>query len=349
MSDQEEINHPWERYYAAQGRERVEQMRVTRGGTALPPARQSTAHPRAASPVVPPTAPVPAPEASPAAEAAAEVPSGSAKIDWNDVPLVELIDAATQQRAEAETEARRVHDAVSLLRVLSIGLAAAIAVVFAFELVQALANDRPADARLSAEADRVGAAMLRQYAAPGQSIALASTRAEFAEALEKGRAAYHVLVVLELRAPLYAPADSNGAQAYLQLQRALADAQQRVLANAVLRAQPALLSPPTMPALIAQTHRRGERLVIRVPLEAQRRGFSWELVVHPEQRRVLSPLFVGETRDRQPQPHLVFGAVASREELRRRQAEARAFILEVQRAAAGGDATTARPDGSGVR
>ncbi|MBI2514148.1 MAG: hypothetical protein HYV96_19420 [Opitutae bacterium] len=335
MSDKEEINHPWERYYAAQGRERVEQMRVTRGGAALPSARKSAAHPRAANPIVPPATPVPASETSPAAEAEPKVASGTTKIDWNEVPLVELIDAAAQQRTEVETEARRVHDAVSLLRVLSIGLAAVIAIVFAFELVQALANDRPADARLSAEAERVGAAMLRQYAAPGQSIALASARAEFVEAPEKGRANFHVLVTLELRAPLYAPADSNGAQAYLQLQRALADAQQRVLASPVLRAQPTLLSPPTMPALIAQTHRRGERLTIRVPLEAQRRGFSWALVAHPEQRRVLSPLFVGETIDRQPRPHLVFGAAASRDEVRRLQAEARAFILAVQRAAAG--------------
>lgn len=331
MSDREKTSHPWERYYAAQGRERVEQMRVTKAGQALPPA--PLPHPK------PPAPARPAPSAAaPGVQSSPEVPpppaaAAPAKIDWNEVPLVELIDATTQQRAEVEAEAKRVHDALALLRVLSFGAGLVLVLVLAFEFLQFLTNDRPAEKSLQREAARVGEAMLAHYAAPGQPIAVQSVEAEFVDAPGKGRANYHLLVTLELLAPLYAPADSNGAQAYLQLQRATADAQQRVLASAALRTRAALLSPPSLPPLIAQTHRRGERLTIRVPLEAQRHGLRWELTTRPERRRALSPRFNGETMDRQPQPNLVFGAPASRDEMRRLQAEARDFILAVNRAA----------------
>lgn len=330
MSDREEINHPWERYYAAQGRERVEPLRVTKGDEALPPSPPSTPGAPAHSGSLP-HAPVPSAPLPP--EGPAPVATPPAKIDWNEVPLVELIDAATQQRAEAEAEAKHVRDALALLRVLSLGAGLVLVLLLAVEILQFLTNDRPAEKSLQREAARVGEAMLAHYTAPGQPIAVQSVAAEFVDAPGKGRANYHLLVTLELRAPLYAPADSNGAQAYLQLQRATADAQQRVLASPVLRARAALLSPPSLPALIAQTHRRGERLVIRVPLEAERHGLRWELTTRPERRRLLSPRFTGETMDRQPQPNLVFGAPASRDEMRRLQAEARDFILAVNRAA----------------
>jgi hypothetical protein len=334
VSDSDEENHPWARYYAAQGRERVERAQVTKSGATVAPFKPKTAEPFDA------TTPAPAVRTTQTKAPMGTVPpmSGSTppmKINWNEVPLVELIDAASQQRAEAEAETKRLREAFSLLRIFSVGLGLALALVVGVELVQYFTNDRPSDSALAEVSESVGAAMLRQFAAPGQSLGLQSVRPELFAIPEKGRANYDLLVTLELRAPLYAPADSNGAQAYLQLQQAVAGAHARVLASAALRSRPALLAPPILPMLVAQTHRRGERLVVRVPLEARRHGLRWELTPHPEQRRVLSPLFAGETMDRQTQPNLVFGSPASREEIRRLMAEARRFVLAVNAAAAG--------------
>ena len=107
-----------------------------------------------------------------------------------------------------------------------------------------------------------------------------------------------------------------------------------MLANAELRVRPELLAAPELPALIAQTHRRGERFVVRVPLESRRHGWRWTLTPHPEQRRLVAKNFDGETLDRWPEPRVLFGAPGGREEMRRLMAEAQRYVLATRDAGA---------------
>lgn len=350
MSTPEPGQHPWDRFYAAQGKDRVEKMLVTKSGqTVVPfagpggsrpplspkdkPEKKDAGSrpPTDARMVIPPPALArPTLSPPPAAPDAAE----PKKIDWHTRPIVELIDAASQQRAESEAEAQRLRDAWSLLRLFGFGLVAVVLAVVAFDVVQLLANDVPPAEQLAAEGDRVAATVLRQLAAPAQPQRVQSVRAQLFSRPEKGRADYDLVITLELTAPLHALADSNGAQAYLQLQRALGDAYARVMARPALRTQPALQALPVLPPLFAVTHKRGERTVVRVPLAASRRGLHWELAPRLEQRHQTTPALTGEILERLPRPHLVFNTPAGRDEMRRLMGEARDYIVRANKAAA---------------
>lgn len=348
MSEPESGQHPWDRYYAEKGRGRVEKSIVTKSGKTIapflragdsrPPTPSAGAADASATGPRPPTdsrAPLspPALSRTPFSAPPVEAPPVR-KIDWHNTPIVEVIDAAAQQRAETAAEVKRLREAWSLLRIFVFGLGAVLAAVLAFETAQVLANDRPRDAVLAAEGARVADEVLASLATPMQPLRVQSVHAEFFAAPEKGRADYDLIITLELTAPLHAPADSNGAQGYLQLQRAVGDAYARVMAQPALRVQGELQALPALPPLYAQTHRRGERLLVRVPLEAHRSGLRWNLHARPEQRRVVTPALNGVTLERLPQPHLVFNTPAGREEMRRRMTEARDYIVRVNKAAA---------------
>ena len=141
-------------------------------------------------------------------------------------------------------------------------------------------------------------------------------------------------MTLRLREPLYGPADSNGAQAYLDLQRAVADAHAHVVRERLFVSHPELGTPAAMPALIATTHRAGERLVVEVPVAAARGLWGWNLDEQERARRVALPTFAGEVLERQPWPHLVFGRADSRETMRAVLREGRDYVLAAQRALA---------------
>lgn len=276
---------------------------------------------------------VPEPAAGPVEPAATSV-HPARKIDWNATPLIELVDAAAQQRTERETEERRRAEALGLVRLLGWALAGLVAFVLLIEAVQFFANDRPPADQLQAEADRVGAEVLRLVTVPGQPLALAEARAEFFGTPARGRADYDLVVTIELRAPLYAPADSNGVQPYLQLQRSLRDAHTRMLERGLFLRHAELSHPPVLPPVIALTHRAGDRIVCKVPLEAARGAWSWRLVSRLERRRDGGRRFAGEELERQPATRLIFGAPGTREEMRRLMGEARAYILAVNAALA---------------
>lgn len=262
-------------------------------------------------------------------------PPAPAKIDWHSVPQVEVFTAADLERVRRETEARRWVDALHTLRVIGYSIAVVALAVLGFELAQRLFNRLPSDARLAGAGAALGAQFLVTYSTEAHPLVFAQSEPQLRGEPGSARATYEFTITLRLREPLYAPADSNGAQAYLALQRSVADAHARFVAARLFGTFPALATPVELPLLLAVTHRAGERLTIAVPVAATRRLFGWKLEPDFAAARVLTPRFTGEGRAHFPAPNLVFNRADTRETLRQLQAEARAYVLAVQEVLAG--------------
>jgi hypothetical protein len=258
-------------------------------------------------------------------------PAVAAKIDWHSTPQVEVFTAADLERVRRETEARRWSDLLRTLRAVGLAGLALMLAGLGFELAQRLFNPGPSDAQLARAGAALGAQFLADYSTEAQPLAFATAEPRLAARDGATRAQFDFTITLRLREPLYAPADSNGAQAYLDLQRSVAEAQRRLVAARLFHRHPELGAPVTLPALLARTHREGERLTIRVPVAARRQLFGWKLEPDFAAAQVVTPGFVGEVLARQPSPHLIFNHADTRAQLRQLQAEARAYVLAVQR------------------
>ncbi|MBA3849742.1 MAG: hypothetical protein C0502_07070 [Opitutus sp.] len=278
---------------------------------------------------------LPEAQVAPGPRPAAVAPAAPQKgIDWSALPEVQLITAASAEQARAEVEARRWGEALKILRALGFVLAGGVALVSGFELAQRVFNARPSDAQLAALGATVAADFQREFDTPARPLRIDGAAARLVAETDARRADYRLTVTLRLREALYAPAESNGAQGYLGLQRAVAEAHGRVIRERLYLDLRALAMPPVLPPLLAQTHRAGERLVIELPVAATRAAWGWRLEPQPERRRIVTPAFSGEVRARQPAAHLVFGTDAAREPLRTLMREARDYVLAVQRAVA---------------
>lgn len=278
--------------------------------------------------------PDPPPRAAAApAESAGAVPQKI--IDWSAVPEVQLLTAAAAEQARVETEERRWDDARKILRTLGFVVAVGVALVSGVELLQRLFNAAPSEARLAALGAEVGAALWQRHNTLARPLVLATTEPVLLGREGARGARYRLVVTLRLRESLYAPADSNGAQPYLNLQRSVAEAHTLVVRDRLYLRDGALATPPVLPVLIAPTHRAGERLVIEVPVEATRGWWGWRLEPRLPLGRLATAALAGEILASQPVPHLVFGSSAAREPMRTLQREARDYIVAVQRAARG--------------
>lgn len=278
---------------------------------------------------------VPEPAAKPAASPAS--PPGTAPqpiVDWSAVPEVQLITAAATEQARVQTEARRWDDLRKILRLLGLVFGLGIALVSGFELLHRVFNARPSGAGLAALGTEVAEMLRREFDSPARPLRSDATEARLVAVLDSRHTDYRLTVTLRLREALYGPADSNGAQGYLDLQRSVGEAHARVVSERLYLDSPELAAPPQLPSLIAQLHRAGERLVIELPVEARRGWWGWRLEPQLARRRVNSPVFAGEVIALQPAPHLMFGGAAARERMRELMLEARSYILAVQRAAA---------------
>ncbi len=335
-----EPQHPWNRHYAAGGGSRPPVSRVLRSGKTAtpfdPPPHGLGADdvPEDGRLIGLPETPPPAARPPVAPPATANAGSGTPQkiVDWSAVPEVQLITATATEQVRVETEARRWQDAWKILRTLGLVVAAGIALVSGFELAQRVFNARPSESRLAAVGAGVAAELWREFDSPARPLRIDGTELRSVAVLDARRADYRLTVTLRLRAPLYGPADSNGAQGYLDLQRAVAQAHDRVIGERLYLDTPALATPPVLPPLIAQTHRAGERLVIELPVAATRALWGWRLEPELARRRVASPVFTGDILARQPAPHLVFGTTAAREPMRTAMREARDYVIAVQRA-----------------
>lgn len=286
--------------------------------------------------------PEPAAQPAPADKSAAasqSAPASSAAparpiVDWSAVPEVQLITAAATEQARVQTEARRWDDLRRILRSLGLVLGVGLALAAGHELLQRLFNARPSETRLAALGAGVAAVLLDEFDSPARPLRRDAEEARLVAALDSRRADYRLVVTLRLRAALYGPADSNGAQAYLDLQGSVAEAHKRVVRERLFLDHPELAAPPQLPLLLARTHRAGERLVIELPVVARRAWWGWRLEPLTARRRISSPPFTGEILAFQPLPHLLFGEAASRERMGELLQAARAYVLAVQHAAA---------------
>jgi hypothetical protein len=258
-----------------------------------------------------------------------------AKIDWHSTPQIEVVTTAQLEQARRAAETRQWGEALGVGRVIAAAAVVFVLLVVAYQLTQQVLNGAPSEAALEELGARAGAEFLRRYSTDAQPLRFDSSRALLREGLLGGKGRYQFEVTLRLREPLFGLADSNGAQAYRDLQRSVFDAQARFVQARLYAAHPELAEPPVLPPLLARLHRDGERLIVALPVEATRELIGWQLKPVWEKARVLTPPFQGTVLAQQPQSHLVFGAISGREQMIELQEEARDYILAVQRALLG--------------
>ncbi|MBI3885425.1 MAG: hypothetical protein HY302_06815 [Opitutae bacterium] len=331
-----ESNDPWEKHYATRGRTRPPMMQVAANGeVVVPPEEPVAPAPRPADALPRPASapPLPRPPSAPPLARPADPPGGTApapKIAWETRPEFEFTNEAVMRRAAAEAETRKRRDALRVWRFTGLAVLAVALVGAGNEVASRIFNPAPAPALLADRSAEIGRQVLLLTSKPAQPLRLESARPVlFTEEIAR-RATYDVVVTLRLAADLYARADSNGAQPYLQLRQSLAEARARVLKHGWFAQTPVLREAPELPPLLALTHRAGEKLIVKVPLEAARRGWSWELApVKIEQRRANRKL-TGEVLARfSDSPFIVFGPDTDRELLRQKMAAARRYIIAV--------------------
>lgn len=290
------------------------------GAVARPAAGESGGFtPGAAGPVLRPPAGVGAPAAAP-------------KIDWNTLPEVQVLTTADLERTRQEVERGRWRETWEAMRLVAALGAVVVLLALGYSLAQQLLNRRPSDALLASIGQQVGAELLRRHGSEQQPLEFAEASARLLAIDDDGRATYELVVTLRAREALYAPASTNGAQAYLDLQRAVADAQAKLVQARLYSARPDLATPPMLPPLLMQTHRAGERREFVVPLDCAQRPWSWRVVPRFDQLTERTAPFTGQVLAMQPARFLSFGTVEGRAQMRRLQQEARDYVLAVQRA-----------------
>lgn len=259
----------------------------------------------------------------------------AAKIDWHSTPQVEVVTTAQLEQARRAAETRQWGEALGVGRVIVAAAVIFVLALVAYQGAQQVLNGEPSEAVLEELGVRAGNEFLRRFSTDSQPLRFDSSRALLREGLTGGTGRYQLEVTLRLREPLFAPADSNGAQAYRDLQRSVFEAQARFVQARLYTAHPELAEPPVLPPLLARTHREGERLTVALPVEATREVFGWRLKPVWDKARVMTPPFQGTVLAQQPAAHLMFGTIAGRERMIELQEEARDYILAVQRALLG--------------
>jgi hypothetical protein len=262
----------------------------------------------------------------------ADAPPGAPKIDWNTLPEVQVLTSADLERTRQEVEKGRWRETWDAMRLVAALGAVVVLLALGYSLAQQLLNRRPSDVLLDSVGQQVGAELLRRHGSEQQPLEFAAASARPLTVDEDGRATYELVVTLRVREALYGPAATNGAQAYLDLQRAVADAQAQFVQARLYAARPDLATPPVLPPLLAQTHRAGERREFVVPLECVQRPWSWRVVPRFDRLTERTAPFTGQVRALQPARFISFGTAEGRAQMRRLQQEARDYVLAVQRA-----------------
>lgn len=254
-----------------------------------------------------------------------------AKSLWDEPPPeVELVNAARLAEIAAEIEARRRRDRMAMLKLCAAAAGFVLAVIGLVELWQVFGNGRVSPERLAAEAGAVGLEIVAAHSTAAQPMALDSVRTEERAGARAGRADYDVVVTLRVTENLFAPADSNGAQPYLLLQRSVNEAADRMRRDRLFLDNPGLSDPVRMPRLLALAHRAGERIEVRVPLISERVGFRWRLVPKLAEARRAGAPFGGQILARwADEPYLIFGSSEAREQMRGLMADGRRYVLAV--------------------
>ncbi len=217
----------------------------------------------------------------------------------------------------------------SIVRIGWIGVASLVGLAALHLVITRLVFRAPSAEALQDYAQALGVAVVPLYSSAQQPLQLAGTTVSRVERIDSSRRWYTAEVRLELRQPLYAPAMTNGTILYRQLQQSLQVARERDLKHNLISPE-AGPQAPDMPILIQMTHRAGEPLIVRVPFEARRFGWTWRIEPPQLMRRVANRTFEGSAIERYGNvPHIVFGPRNSMTEIRRRMRDARTYIVAV--------------------
>lgn len=259
------------------------------------------------------------------------VPKGPLpKIVWETNPQFEFTDEIAMQRAVEEAAAKRHREALRVWRIVAAAIVAVLLIGLVNEAVGRLFDKLPSAGLLAARSQETGQLVLRIYDKPEQPLAFESAQAVLFDHEAARRAVYDVVVALRLRADLYARADSNGAQPYLQLQQSLAEARAKVLKHSLFVRGPTLRDAPEMPQLLVLTHHAGEKLVVKVPLTAMRSGWTWQVGAANLAQRRTDRRLTGEALARfGPEPFIIFSATEGREVMLQKMRAARRYIIAV--------------------
>lgn len=189
----------------------------------------------------------------------------------------------------------------------------------------------PAEEALEAQAQKIAAAVLPLHSSLDRPFRLDSTAAVFRERIDSSHVRYFARVVLRLRQPLYAPASTNGTNAYRQLQESLALARARELKikHALSSSLP---EAADLPMMLQMVHRAGEAMVVLVPFEAVRLGWGWRFLPANLKNRTAEPAFGGAVLETYTQSaYLIFGAPGALATIRARMKAARDYIIAVNK------------------
>ena len=260
----------------------------------------------------------------------ARLPKGAAMKTGATNPQFEFTNEVTMQLATEEAVVQKRQEALSVWR--WIGMAAGVVLLIGLlnEGGSFLINRVPPAGELAERSRKIASQVLGLYATSAQPLTLESVKEVLINQEFARRVSYDVVVALQLRADLFALADTNGAQPYLLLQRKLDEAQDKVLRYSLNLAMPALEHVPELPHLLMQTHRTGEKLLVTVPLEAERSGWSWKYVpVELAQRRVNRVLKGEVLAHFTSTPVLIFNSDEDRAARLLKMQEARDYVLAV--------------------
>lgn len=255
-------------------------------------------------------------------------------VDWHVTPQVQVLTSADLEQQRRAVEAGRTRETWRAFRVVFVVAGLVVLLALGYTFSQRVLNRLPTDGLLDSVGRQVSAELLRRYGSELRPLEIAGTQVQLVPPEADGRARYELVVTLRLRQPLYGPATSNGAQAYLDLQRAVADAQARLVAARRYEAHPELATPPTLPPLLTLTHRAGERREFVVPLECTQRPWSWKVVPRFDLETERTTPFTGQVMAYQPARFLDFASTDGRAQMRKLQQDARDYVLAVQRAIA---------------
>jgi hypothetical protein len=235
---------------------------------------------------------------------------------------------STKER-EAESQERRRARRTWLAK----RLAAVAGVIGVMLAISSLALFRyPTDEALADAAAKAAQIALARYSSSERPLQIDTAVAALSDTFGIRHLRYFAEVTLRLREPLYGPAATNGTITYRQLQQSLSHARQQDLDFGLFPPDDGP-KPPELPRLIQMLHRAGEPLVVRLPFEAKKFGWSWHL--DPPQ---LPPQAPGGRADGVPlsrfadAPYLIFGPPETIEEVHNRTTAAREYIFAVTKA-----------------
>jgi hypothetical protein len=302
------------------------------------PAPSSWATARSAPATTPPPARKPPPGANPTASPADKPAQRSAVSDElaaalaalaaeNAVPTITNAPFVTAAQREAEALALKKARRVRILKFIASGLVIAVLIHLAATQFFFAA---PTDEVVAAYVQQIAEDVLPLYSTANQPLQIDTATAVSRDRVDSSHQRFVAEVTLRLRKPLYVPGATNGTIAYRQLQESLQIAVGQELKFKLFPTGDGPVAP-TMPPLLQMSHPAGDAVVVRVPFDAVRFGWSWRLKPAQLALRTSDRDFTGTSLDRYANTaYLIFGGTGMAE-IRARMRAAREYILAVNK------------------